>query len=88
MKVKHLLAQAPKVKTYHCSYQVFISLQHPHLLEAQCPPWLERDKPWVQGFARAGDPVPEMQKQCWLQQRARELGTAALGAEGTAATGW
>lgn len=34
VKVKHFLAQAHEVKTYHCSYQIFISLQHTHLLEA------------------------------------------------------
>lgn len=50
VKVKHFLAQAHKLKTYHCSYQVFISLQHPHLMEAQCSPQLDCYEPWVKAL--------------------------------------
>lgn len=53
VNVKHFLAQAHKVKTYYCSYQVFISLQDPCLLEMQCPPRQKHYKPTLWDFAEA-----------------------------------
>lgn len=48
--------QAHKLKTYNCSYLVFISLQHPHLMEAQCSPQLECYEPWVKALLELDTP--------------------------------
>lgn len=48
-----LSGPSPQVKTYYCSYQLFISLQDPHSLEMQCPPRQKHYKPKVWDFDEA-----------------------------------